>query len=127
MIQQTEKQLLNQFIASNEITGDWSFQVSLPKGNKEFFSGRQINSRKLNNIVAFRIDAICRAYNNLYIVEVKQKLKMEALGQLLCYKEMWEKRYPQVTNKIFLVCVFRETETMLEPVFKKYKVILCQL
>jgi hypothetical protein len=51
-----------------------------------------------------RIDAVCVNQNKVRIIEVKQRAGLSAIGQLLGYKELYEKSFaPPLECEMFLV------------------------
>lgn len=68
--------------------------------------------------VCFRLDLKISFDDHDMLVECKKKLDMRQLGQLLGFKLLWKKRYPE--RHISLVACVEETEPALEDVFFQY-------
>jgi len=52
----------------------------------------------------YRIDIVWKKKNETYVIEVKEELTPEALGQTIIYKELYQKEHPKENVKTGIVC-----------------------
>jgi len=77
----------------------------------------------LDRINCFRIDAVAVDRSGTHhIIEAKVKLDPEALGQLLCYAELYKRKNKLSDADIQLHVVAGEDEPVLQFIFEKYGV-----
>ena len=86
------------------INGEWSYEVQLGATQK-------------------KIDAVCVTDEKVYLVEIKPKLDMSAVGQSLVYRYLFNKFYPFLSNKqVVSVVVANENDEVIKEVANKYEV-----
>jgi len=60
-----------------------------------------------------RIDAVCYAPNEDWVIEVKKKLNYEALGEVLTYATLYREQNPSKIVRAGIVCREIEEELLL--------------
>ncbi len=123
-----EKDLIKKLIDSGDISGAWNreFPVHPEKLDKTLRYRdydkyvQQLNARGR----ALRIDALCINDKEIYIIEAKKMLVPSALGQLLCYRDLFEENYPDFCKgkTIVLIALVHEDNKILRSIFDEYEI-----
>lgn len=115
----SEKEILFQFVQETDLKGDWSFEVLVgtpPSPESNSFEARAHQYRHK------KIDAVLHTPEGVtWIFEAKRRLNSKALGQLLCYKELY-KNVGGGDSEVNLGIVCQIGDPILAPIMKKYGV-----
>jgi len=120
-----QRQILDMFIDAGYIKGKYTREVRLGPMIRKILKYRNITEYTYQTAKATlekRIDAICTTENEIWILEVKNKLNPASLGQVLTYAEIYPKFYKTDGKKIRkgIVCLQSDPET--QKVCEKYHV-----
>jgi hypothetical protein len=75
------------------------------------------------DLLAKRIDAVGIAETTTYVVEVKPRLTMSAIGQALAYADLWQRTWP-TDRHVQPTIAAGETDPDLEPTARRYGILL---
>ena len=70
-----------------------------------------------------RVDVIVHTPDDIYIVEIKPRAGMSALGQVLCYRELYIAEY-QPTKRVRMVVIAERAESDVPVVYRQFDVAL---
>lgn len=60
----------------------------------------------------YRIDIVWKTGTETYVIEVKERLTSEAIGQAITYKELYKKEHPDENVKSGIVCGTADRELL---------------
>lgn len=108
MIANYETSLLDKFIGSGVLKGNFKREVKVGKNIGEVKYGL------INYTFDYRksIDAICYTDNEVWILEAKKKLNYEALGEVLVYSNLYKQEHPEKEIRMGIICGEIETEIL---------------
>jgi len=78
---------------------------------------------KLADIVPWmqRIDAVLFKGKKVFIIEFKDRLRASGIGELLTYRELWEKQYG-FGREVELIYVYRDEDPTFHRVLERHKI-----
>ena len=68
-----------------------------------------------------RVDVIVETPEDIWIVEIKPRAGMSALGQVLCYRELYVREY-QPTKRVRMVVIAERAESDVPSVYRQFDV-----
>jgi len=92
-----EIKILKKFIDARVIVGKWSTDVRL--GYELTEEEKKLAPHEQKMIISLRerrIDAVCETPTEIWILEVKDKLRASGIGQLLTYEYFYKERFKPV-------------------------------
>jgi len=114
-----ERDILHKFLDEFGVEGKVLIDYEV---GKEFLEGipRELLKQYsgLSKILSKKIDAVIIAEKH-YIIEVKQRLDMKQLGQLLCYKDLYAEANRINPDFIKCIAVCEHSDPMIEGCFRK--------
>ncbi|RLI83107.1 MAG: hypothetical protein DRP01_09350 [Archaeoglobales archaeon] len=97
------KWVMDERIPDSQLKWDVKLYVPLPEHVKRLLTPEEL--RMTQELTAKRIDCVWEKENEIVIVEVKDKVRHSALGQLLAYRDMYIEQYkPRKPVRMLLVC-----------------------
>ena len=101
---------LDKFIHANIIKGKWDFDVHLIVPGTAVPAGAPENYKRMWLMLkAKRIDALCISDTAVNIVEVKPRITVAGIGQLLLYRELYkELHHPDKPIELWLVGYYED-------------------
>ena len=116
LIRQAEHaQIVDLFIDSNELK-------LIEKPEREVSIGKEIiifdKYGKKKEVGKKIVDIVCKTSEATWVIEAKQYLNAEAIGQALVYKELYQKQHPQEKVRCGVVCKYADKE--LYEIGKRY-------
>ncbi len=108
----THEELIEKFI-SNIKVGTIEREVEVGKGIVVY--DKYGNSKTIGR---YRIDIVWKIGTKTYVIEVKEQLNFESIGQAIVYKELYKQEHPHEDVKSGIVCRFADKEIL--DVAKKY-------
>ncbi len=101
---------LQMFKSSNIINGLWKYDVHLKTPESVLPPGTPANYKKMWLMLkSKRIDALCISPVSINIIEVKPKITVAGIGQLLLYREMYKEEFkPDKPIQLWLVGYYED-------------------
>lgn len=72
----------------------YQYDITLGEGAEPLSNFNERDRRLLWMMTVKRADCLCIRPDALFLVEVKPRLGMAAVGQLVTYKALWERQFP---------------------------------
>ena len=101
-----EVQIMWEFLTRRLLPGDYEFDVRLfpeirpvrPEEDPEmYFSWMMLRAK--------RIDAVCKTFDAIWLLEVKDVLRPSAIGELLTYRTLYDRQFhPLLPIRLGVVC-----------------------
>jgi len=89
-----EEQIMDSWHAKNLFPAKWSYDVPLKVRKGDFPTLMSENEKALwNRLTSKRIDAVAETPSNIYVIEIKDRLRPSAVGQALTYKTLYEEQF----------------------------------
>ena len=93
-MRQWEAEIMDKYHNDVGMVGDWSYDVPLKVRQTPVPSYMTDNESLLwQRITAKRIDAVCERKNIIYIIEIKDRLRPSAIGQVLTYLVLYDEQF----------------------------------
>ena len=122
----SEKEVTERFIGKGILKGNWRRQVRVGmKGIRkelEEIPNYYIPSEKILYPFLKRIDLVCESEGVLWILEVKSILDVNAIGQVLLYKHLYEIDNPTKKDVLRMGIVCWLANLTIEDVCNKYDI-----
>jgi len=98
-MRQWEAAIMEKYHDKVGMVGEWSYDVPLKVRETPVPSYMTDNESLLwQRITAKRIDAVCERKNIIYIIEIKDRLRPSAVGQVLTYLVLYEEQFAPDKN-----------------------------
>jgi len=89
-----ESAIMDKYHDKVGMVGEWSYDVPLKVRETPLPPYMTDNENLLwQRITAKRIDAVCERKNVIYIIEIKDRLRPSALGQVLTYLTLYAEQF----------------------------------
>ena len=89
-----ETQIMDAWHAKNLFPAKWTYDVPLKIRKAEYPTLMSDNEKALwNRLTSKRIDAVAETVGNIYVIEIKDRLRPSAVGQALTYKTLYEEQF----------------------------------
>jgi len=89
-----EEQIMQKFHQKPPFEANWSYDVHLRVRDTTKKTELTPKDQQLwNQMTAKRIDAVAETPTNIYVIEIKDRLRPSAVGQALTYKILYEEQY----------------------------------
>ena len=93
-MRQWEEAIMEKYHETVGMVGEWSYDVPLKVRETPVPSYMTDNESLLwQRITAKRIDAVCEKRDVIYIIEIKDRLRPSAIGQVLTYLVLFEEQF----------------------------------
>jgi len=93
-MRQWEEAVMEKYHDKVGMVGEWSYDVPLKVRHDPVDPYRTDNENFLwQRITAVRIDAVCERKNIIYIIEVKDRNRPSAVGQVLTYLTLYQEQF----------------------------------
>jgi len=93
-MRQWEAEIMEKYHDKVGMVGEWSYDVPLKVRETPVPSYMTDNESLLwQRITAKRIDAVCERKNVIYIIEIKDRLRPSAIGQVLTYLVLYAEQF----------------------------------
>ena len=94
-----ESAIMDKYHDKVGMVGEWSYDVPLKVRETPLPPYMTDNENLLwQRITAKRIDAVCERKNVIYIIEIKDRLRPSALGQVLTYLTLYAEQFAPDKN-----------------------------
>ncbi len=120
-----ETEIAKMFIRKYKIPGDYIFDFRLPVEEiPRWRSYPEYIQRAIRSLKARRIDIVIRDKEMTYLVEVKDRLNAQCIGQLLVYREIYSKKV-EYGKPIGLIATYRVSDRDTEEIARSFGITLC--
>jgi len=115
-----EIEVMRRFLALNRLEGIYTFWVVLDTPQSVELR-RKHASEPTIWMWQKQIDAICETEKEIWIIEVKERVRPSAVGQLLVYQDLYVKQYNPVKN-VKKLLIARLDDPSIHDTLKRYKI-----
>lgn len=89
-----EETIMDAFHAKNILKAEWTYDVPLKIRTAEYPTLMSENEKALwNRLTSKRIDAVAETPTEIYVIEIKNRLRPSAVGQALTYKTLYLEQF----------------------------------
>lgn len=89
-----EERIMDRFHDGHHLDAKWTYDVPLKVRTGDFPTLMSENEKNLwNRLTSKRIDAVAETTNEIYVIEIKDRLRPSAVGQALTYKTLYEEQF----------------------------------
>ncbi len=89
-----ETEIMDAWHKKNQFQAEWTYDVPLKVRKGAFPTLMSENEKALwNRLTSKRIDAVAETSSNIYVIEIKDRLRPSAVGQALTYKTLYLEQY----------------------------------
>lgn len=93
-MRQWEAEIMQKYHNKVGMVGEWSYDIPLKVRETPIPSYMTENEALLwQKITSKRIDAVCERKNIIYIIEIKDRLRPSAIGQVLTYLILYQEQF----------------------------------
>jgi len=108
-----ETEVAKKLIKERAITGIWKWDVHLetPQSRRMRESGDSLQMSEAP-LYDMRIDGVCEAATEIWIVEIDNRLRPSAIGKLRTYMRLYKEQYAPMKPIRLLVAASEDNEVM---------------
>ena len=122
------RELFNRFLEQyRDDAKGWHWIREYPLPKIELDPEITHNNSNLNNIIAYRIDALGCKRKSYFIIEIKRTLYFDVLAQLLIYRNVLSIEKDVSQEDIFLGVVYENDEPFIRNLLESYGIKLFKI